>query len=316
MQVNSKLRLDLNEAIKRADKIIQDKSSKLRLVCKIFFTKKKRNYLFLCYAYLRSVDNFIDDRIKTIDEKKNFIKNQKSLLTSLLNKNGANINSVPEHFLYYIIRYAHSTGNTSLPDELSNMIKTFEWDLQRLENNGIYSQNELEQYISNQATSLFSIIYCFFPDQNGEINIKSDTFSSLNYLFNLVFSSLHNLFMLGGFNEDLDSGYINITKEEFQIYDLNENDLANNEKLKVWVANKLALIEKLMDEQIAVVKTLPFKLKLYLYGFFPYQYIRIQRFKEYEYTIDDSDKKQFIKEVKVYLKTFIYEVKVFAEIFF
>jgi phytoene/squalene synthetase len=191
----------------------------------VFIAKEKRNYLFLCYAYLRWVDNFVDNKNNTLDEKREFINNQKELLDSILSGTVADIHLIEEHFLYYLIQYALAVGNTSLTDEMLNMIKTFEMDIQRIENNGIFTEQELDWYAKGQANALFGILYSFFP------STKEPKYDSKS----VALASLHHFYLLQDFSEDLELGYINISKEEIEKYKLNKKDLVADRRLKEWV---------------------------------------------------------------------------------
>jgi hypothetical protein len=75
-------------------------------------------------------------------------------------------------------------------------------------------------------------------------------------------------------------------------------------------------IEKLIDDEMIIVKEMPLKLKFLLYGLFPYLYIKIQRIKLYEYNIEDLVKKNLLKEIKIYYSAAIFDLKVFVKLFF
>jgi phytoene/squalene synthetase len=305
MNVSKQLNVDIDEAFKLADKIIHDQKAKAWRLSKVFINKEKRNHLFLCHSYLRWVDDFVDNKNNTVDEKRKFINNQKKLLVSILSGAIADIHCIEDYYLYYIIQYALSVDNTTLANEILNMIKTFEMDIQRIENNGIFTQQELDRYAKGQANALFRILYSFFPTKKEpKNNIKA-----------VALASLHHFYLLRDFTEDLKLGYINISKEEIEKYKLNETDLADVTRLTEWVAYKISFIEKMMDSEIVAVKEMPLKLKFLLYGLFPYLYIKIQRIKLYEYNIENLVNKNFLREIKIYYSAAIFDLKVFAKIF-
>jgi phytoene/squalene synthetase len=303
MSISYQLKVDLKDSFTLADKTAHDQKTKAWWLGKLFITKEKRNYLFLCYAYLRWVDNFIDDKNNAIVEKRRLIKKQEQLLASILSGNTADIQFVEEHFLYYLIQYALAIGNTSLANELLNMIKTFEMDIQRIENNGIFKQQELDRYAKGQANALFGILFSFFPTQ------KYDSKP-------VALASLHHFYLLRDFIEDLEMGYINISTEELQKFKLNETNLADVGRLTEWVAHKISFIEKLINDEIIIVKDMPLKFRFLLFGLFPYLYIKIKRIKTYGYNIEESVNKKFLVELKIFFSAVVYDFKVLAKIFF
>lgn len=306
MNVSKQLKVDLNEAFKFADKIIHDHKTKAWRLGKVLLTEEKRNYLFLCHAYLRWVDDFIDNKERTIDEKKKFIEKQKILLANLSSGNKTDLNLFEEYFLYYLIQYAHSVGNSIVIDEVLNMIITFETDIRRIANDGILSEDELDKYANCQATALFRILKSFLsPLQENNCDEK-----------NIVFPALHHICLLRDFSEDLALGYVNVSREDIDKFNLNVNDLLKDYRLTDWVESKTLHIEKMLEEEITVFKELPFKYKFILYGLFPYIYAKIIRLKIYNFKFKDIVDKKLLKEIKIYFLSTIFSLNIFIRIFF
>jgi len=306
MNVSKQLKVDLNEAFKLADKIIHDHKTKAWRLGKVFITKEKRNYLFLCHAYLMWVDNFVDNKGRTIDEKKKFIEKQKRLLVNLSSGNKTDINIFEEYFLYYLIQYAHSIRNSIVIDEVLNMIVTFETDIRRIENGGILSENELDKYANGQASALFRILKSFLsPRRENNCNEK-----------NIIFPALHHICLLRDFSEDLALGYVNVSREDINKFNLNVNDLMKDNRLTDWVEYKTLHIEKMLGEEITVLKEFPLKYKFILYGLFPYIYAKIIRLKIYNFKFKDIVDKNLLKEIRIYFLSTIFSLKIFIRIFF
>ncbi len=216
------------------------------------------------------------------------------------------LNILEEHFLYYLIRYAHSVGNSIVIDEVLNMIITFETDIRRIENDGILSEDELDKYANGQASALFRILKSFLS-AGQEKNCDEK---------NIIFPALHHIYLLRDFSEDLALGYVNVSREDIDKFNLNVDDLMKDNRLTDWVEYKTLHIEKMLGEEITVFKELPLKYKIILYGLFPYINAKIIRLKIYNFRFKELVDKNLLKEIRIYFLSTIFSLKIFIRIFF
>jgi hypothetical protein len=329
MKYNNHRIINLAEVIKSAEQITKEKHYKFRILVKIFISRRIGKYLLLCFAYLRWIDDFIDDKSNTIAEKRIFLANQKSLFESISNGNSSCVKVFEENFLLYYLDYAISINSTVLIDGLRNILNTFETDVNKLsinstvlidglrnilntfetdvnklENNGLITQNELDKYIGIQTKALFNIIYNFLM-HNSELNI--------NYC---VLPSFYHIDLLRDLKEDADMGYINVNIEDINEFKLNYYDLMNDKNLPEWIMFKLNEIEQILDGELEVIKKMPFKVKLFFYGLFPYINTKILRLRTYNYKLKGTVEETLMKEIKIYFLSIIHAIKFIKKIFF
>jgi hypothetical protein len=130
--------------------------------------KPERDYLNLCFAYLRWTDDIVDNPNIPVTKKKMFIEHQKDLITLSYKKEGFEPSVIEEACLFHFANYAISAGNLILIDEVGNMVEAMNMDVKRLEGSGIFPNAELDQYINLMSKSVFNILYNFIASPGFE----------------------------------------------------------------------------------------------------------------------------------------------------
>lgn len=297
--------INLQIACRIAENIARKRSSKAWLMANLLIPRDRSRYLFLCYAYLRWVDNIIDDKTRDLNERKKFIEDQKKLLLSLSSKRDVKIDSIEEAFLYYFIEYALKHENFYLITELGNMVDALIMDVFRLEKDGIFSEKELASYIAILNKSMFSLVQNFLiPNNSLEIN----------------YGTLGQFLWYAGtfrdFFKDLDSGYINISREDIINYKINISNMLEQGNVHKWLKNKIPALLKIFNEEILILKSMPIKIKLFWSFAYPFYLHKIIRIKTYGYNFNYISKKSFIKEMQAYLFTLNIGIKTVFKIQF
>ena len=95
--------VELPLAFRLAENLARKRSPKAWLTLSFLIPRPRLKYLFLCYAYLRWVDNLIDDKLIIVDEKNKFINEQIELAATLPYEKNAIPKTNQEAFLFYFL---------------------------------------------------------------------------------------------------------------------------------------------------------------------------------------------------------------------
>jgi hypothetical protein len=186
------------------------------------------------------------------------------------------------------------------------MLETIQQDLNRLEKDGIFSEEEMQKYIAGQAESAYKTINTFLlPDKDSELADKY----TIGY-------TLFSLLILRHLPSDFISGYINISREDISKFNLNIRNLFDGLNFKNWFSYKVSMLSDDLTKKVHLIKNFPLKLKLYWFWVFPYSYKRILRIRNYNYDFREMKNKKLLRELEIYFLTFIYTVRFFPKIFF
>jgi hypothetical protein len=268
-------------------------------------SRKTRPYAYFCYYYLRWVDDFIDSKVNSIDEKKTFFKNQSTRAQSIINGETVKLNFTEEYFLLYFMKFVLARDTRLLVDSFTLLLGIIGDDIKRLENNGSFSENEKQRYMNDNIKSFFNIINFFLQPKSA-------------FKYHNEYSCLRALihtFLINDLAEDYSLGYINISNEEISKYQLNTADLLNDNSLIIWYKDSFTKINKWLDEDILIVRIFPLKLKFFWFWLFPYCVHKMNRIKIYNYNPRKDVPRFAAKEIKLYsltiLKTFKFIYKIF-----
>jgi hypothetical protein len=305
MNFNSTSSLNFDEAVNAADKIMAKKNPKFRIISKLMISRKIRTYGYFCYYYLRWVDEYIDSNFNSLTEKKVFFENQKTLTYSIIKGENVKLNFTEEYFLLYFMNYALSQPTRLLVDSFTRLLGTIGDDIRRLENRGLFSENEKQSYMNENTKSLFNITNYFLVPESA---FKYQT--DFNCIRTLVYT-----FLIRDLEEDFNLGYINISDEEIRRYQLNVVDLLNDNNLVIWYKDNFSLLNKWLNEDILILKKFPLKLKLFWFWQFPYCVHKMNRIKFYNYNPTIETKKSAVKEIKLYTLTILSTFKFIYKIF-
>jgi hypothetical protein len=275
------------------------------VITHLLIPKARRKYLYLCFNYLKWVDDFVDNPSNAKHEKLEFTENQLKLLTDLSNREKVELKSNGEYFLYYFVEYANSVNNYDLIAEVRNSMESIKMDAERLNNNGIFSISELHQYFDKVVQPVFNLTYIFLLPT---VKVHKDD----KYIGRFVWKVL----ILRDFFEDYDSGYINISKEEIEKYKLDVSSLKKDINRIQWIKDKYPEYIKTLNEDILIFKSLPLKVKLFWSPIYPYMILEFLRIQMYDYNFGVKHKKNFKNELKVYSQSFSFNLKFLFKIFF
>lgn len=297
--------ISFDDAVKAAEKIMIKKNPKLRRITRLMVSRKTRPYAYFCYYYFRWVDDFIDSQVNSISEKKTFFKNQSVLAQSLINGETVKLNVTEEYFLLYFMKFALAQDSRILVDSFTLLLRTIGDDIKRLENNGLFSENEKQLYMDDNTNSLFNIIN-FFLKTESAVKHQNDFNCIRALVYTLLFRDLEEDFLLG---------YINISTEEIKKYQLNVADLPNDKNLVTWYKESFNLFNKWLNENIPTIRKFPLKLKFFWFWLFPYCVHKMNRIKIYNYNPRKDVARLAAREIKLYamtiLSTFKFTYKIF-----
>lgn len=297
--------LNFDDAVITADKIMAKKNPKFRIISKLMVSRKIRPYGYFCYYYLRWVDDFIDCKSNSLDKKKVFFKHQSALAQLLINGETVKINYIEEYFLLYFMKFVLAEDSRLIIDSFILLLGTLGNDIRRLENSGLFSENEKQSYMNENTKSLFNITN-FFLFPKLAFKYQAD--------FNCIRTLVHT-FLIRDLAEDYKLGYINISNEEIIRYQLNLVDLLEDNNLVLWYKDNFALFNKWLNEDARILKKFPLKLKFFWFWQFPYCVHKMNRIKFYNYNHRIDVPKSAAKEIKLYILTILNMFKFIYKIF-
>ena len=304
MTIDNACIVELNRAFRLAENLARKRSPKAWLILSFLIPRRRLKYLFLCYAYLREVDNLLDHENISIDEKKKFINGQLQLLTSLNNRIVFSPNSEIEAFLFYFLSYSIDNKKSNLVYELKNMLEALRMDVSRLEKGGIFSNDELSAYINLLNTAMFGLVHSFmFP----------------NDIYDEKYYNLGTFLWYGGalrdILKDFEAGYINLSAEDIKTYQINISNIKTDENFKRWLEDKILYLFELLDKELSTLNALPIKIRLFWTLGYPFYLHKIIRIQKYNYSIDYETRKNIIKESNAFSSTLGLTFKIFQRVF-
>lgn len=300
MSFNASTKINLHTAFTLAESIAKERSPKAKFILDHTVKKNKRGYLNLSYAYLRWVDDYVDDPKNEIMNKKIFIERQNFLIDSFMKNEEVEFQNTEETFLYHFIRFAKQNEEELIISALKNMIDSIEMDVRRLQGDGIFSASELELYVRKQSKALYDIIiYFFLPKKYHDIKNTQGRYQA-------------RAFILRDIVEDIDAGLINISLEDIQKFNLDLSSIRAKENLEPWIKEELGNILKLLFNEAEEAKNLPLKYKIFVYYSHIYYLPTIFRLKAVDYMpLKIKHKKSFFDEIKLFFRTFPLCIKLF-----
>ena len=288
-----------------SDKYTRKHAIKLWCIARLLIPKTRSKYLYLCFNYLKWVDDFVDSPDNDKYKKMEFVESQLKLITDLSNSKEVELKSNEEHFLYHYIKYANSINNNDLIYEVKNSIESIRMDAVRLQKSGIFSSDELHQYLDKVVRPVFNLTYYFLlPSAKILENDK--------YIGRFVWRVL----ILRDFFEDVDSGYINISGEDIEKYNLDINNLKKDINRINWMKDKYPECMTILNEDVSIFKSMPLKIKLFWSPIYPLMIYELIRIKIYDYNFGEKLKKGFLRELKVYSQSFWLSIKAITKVFF
>lgn len=299
-------KISVDEVFTRARIICKNRSPKATFLFDYTVSRRIRKYLDLCHGYLRWVDDIVDDPARSFAKKKAFINRQKLLIKSYQNNFEEAPNTIEEYFLYYFMEFSLHDNLGILIHDVFNMIDTISWDVDRLQNNGVFSEEKLDDYINLQTQSINNII-CYFTNEIDlqKFNNKNIGISSANA----------NVFMLRDLEEDIDAGFINISKEDLEKYQIDINNIKYDKNLNFWIKDQIKLIVDALYLESKKLKPVPFGMRISHFYVDFYYLPKIIRYKVYGCFLGSFNKKSVTKEILTFWQSFQIVIKLFNNIF-
>jgi len=297
--------VELPLAFRLAENLVRKRSPKAWLTLSFLIPRPRLKYLFLCYAYLRWVDNLIDNKIISIDEKKKFINKQIELAATFSYEKDAIPKTNQEAFLFYFLLYAIKHKKPQLINELKNMLEAMRMDVCRLEQKGIFDAVNLARYFTFLNKAMFDIVHSFmYPEKNCD-----GKYENLGEIF-------WGAGTLRDFKKDLECGYINISKEDLNNYKIDIEHYHKDENLKKWLKNRIVHLFELLEGEVKILIEMPLKIRLFWAIAYPFYLHKIIRINMYGYTLDYESKFHFLKEIKSVIAALTLGIKTIIKIIF
>jgi hypothetical protein len=296
--------MNKNSPIKEAANYVYKENIKYWSTFKIYLPKKKREYATLICAYLIWIDNVIDGTELTVTEKKKFISDQIKFIDLLIYGEKPIPLSKEQKYLLFFYKYCLAINKKDFIYDINNIVKALNWDVERLEMNGIFREKELEKYMITLLKATFNL-------HTNLLLPEKDQYYNDAYIGEFFW----HLANARDFREDLKAGYINISKEDFIKYNLNLNNIFTNKNLNKWFHSKIPILMGLLKSEAKILSKMQFKIKLIwfaAYTFYLPQFFRIQL---YGYGFGIKPSKKYIKELNVYFSSLVIAIKQFQRIF-
>jgi phytoene/squalene synthetase len=294
----------LEQSFRYARAFARKRSWKLWLVAQLFIPPSKRRFVFLSHMYFRWLDDFIDNPQNNIAAKKNLINRQHKLIQNTVNSSEFNFSFKEEYYLHYLIKYLIEKQELYFLKYLDNIIKSFEMDIARLEGDGIFTESQLEEYLNVLDESIFRLSLLFIPTRKQHEDIKG-------FIGNYFWYVL----AIRDFKEDVESGYINICREDISKFNLDSQNILADTKRFIWLQMNFSKILKIMDEEMIILKKMPLLVKMvWLPNYFNFTW-ELNRLKYYEYKFAVEIKKKYLKEIISFIESMSIFIKFSARVF-
>jgi len=300
MNYNSNAGFDFNIVAEFAGDIAKKDQPKASRILDFLIDKPERDYINLCFTYLRWADNIVDNPDLPVNHKKKFIEHQRNLISLIYKKDSFEPSGIEEACLFYFAEYAISGGNLILLDEVKNMVDAMNMDVNRLEGSGVFSNAELDHYINLMSKSVFNILYNFTLPR-----------SEYREEFYLGSKFTTTALMIRDLEEDIDAGFINIPAEDIDHYKLDIKNLKTDKNFSLCLAERIKFIFGVLYKEADLLKYLPMKFRIFTYYSLIYRMIWVVRAKVYGYSLKYISEQTFLKELKTYLTSILIGLNIF-----
>lgn len=300
MNYNSYAGFNFNIVVEFARDIAKKGQPKASKILDFLIDKPERDYINLCFAYLRWADDIVDNPNLPVSQKRKFIEHQRNLISLIYEKKIFEPSGIEEACFLHYSEYVTSTNNLLLVDEVKNMIDALSMDVDRLEANGVFTNAELDHYIELMSKSFFNIL-CFF-------SIPKTKYRKEFYL-GAKFTTI--ALMIKDLEEDIDAGFINIPAEDIDHYMLDVKNLKKDENFSLYLAERIKFIFRILYQEVSLLKYLPMKFRIFTYYSLIYRMVWVVRAKVYGYNLKYISDQTFFKELKTYLVSFFISLNIF-----
>ena len=183
---------------------------------------------YRAYGYFRWVDDVVDLKCPTREDRLAFVRRQKSLVEVFYRGEKVEHLSPEEEILADLIRHDRGDCNR-LRSYIRNFLAIIEFDAER--KGRLITQTELDWYASTLGKAVTDGIQYFIC--NGYPYPESEK----RYL---AATAAHIVHMLRDFCEDVREGYFNISQEEIEAFQI-QFDQLNSPAMQNWVHQRVFL---------------------------------------------------------------------------
>lgn len=195
------------------------------LVAKLFLAKDERHFFYVLYSYFRWLDDFVDERSRSERERKEFISGQDSVIRGLYQSRSTDRNGLIGRIVQHDL-----DGGCRLKPLILTMLDTFRFDLKRA--NAIVSFPDLENYSRNLGSAYAGLLLCFVEPS---YKCRQEDI--------LLAHACHLVHMLRDFNKDRKLGYLNISQEEIEEYNIRLGQV-QDENFRGWLKDRIEAIQR------------------------------------------------------------------------
>ncbi len=218
--------LDPRQVLVLARRIVKAENPETYFLGRLLYDRGLADYFFLCYAYFRWVDDHVDDPAIGADEGRVFLRRQRALLHLLYQEEALPHICPQEQMLAQLVIYDLAHGS-EIRQVISPMFECLAFDGGR--RGHILSHEQLDWY-SRALGRSYTDSQQYFIARGHRYPRGPD-----QYVTGTV---AHRVHILRDFLSDLSFGYVNISKEDLDTYQI---DLArvNDVRFRKWVRDKV-----------------------------------------------------------------------------
>ncbi len=182
------------------------------------------------YAYFRWVDDWLDCKNGSMQEKLFFFNRQSQLLEACY-RHASPLASCPEEQILIDLVDHDRQPSSGLQIYLRNMMAVMSFDVRR--RGRMITQAELNQY-SNLLSSAVTELLLYYLDPDDPLPVNGDRY--------LAVRGAHITHMLRDLLDDIEHGYINLPLETYQGWQLSLEDI-HSPRFKMWVLERVRLAQ-------------------------------------------------------------------------
>lgn len=211
------------------------------IIVRFFCRRDDRRIAYSLYRYFRECDDYIDDPVRSRNDKLNFLSKQRRLIEHMYNGHAHNNSQLAS-----IIDYDRAHQN-AFKDVFDEMLDVFEFDARRGGNH--CDINSLTKYSLMLSRAYTTLLIMFLKPQHevSEQDIQ-------------LAHGCHLIHMLRDYYEDQRLGYLNIPEEERNNFSFDD---PASDNFRQWVKNQVALVEtKLKKSKKALRRTYYIRVQL------------------------------------------------------
>lgn len=234
--------------------IIYSKNKVFYLLFKLFSPFLKDGHILTeAYSFVRYVDDTIDDPSISLDDSFSFLNDYFKKIDAFYLDDPFIPISDYDNLLIDFLTY-DKDNHEILKEPFLEILQSIYYDIGRI--NKLLTKDELFEYSFQMGSSFIKFISHF-------LGIPKEALNSLNQI--ACYSC--QAYMLKDIKVDLEKGYINISKEDLLLYNI-DLDYIQSKELKAWMIDQISFIEKkMLNVDLSCLKSVSFISKIILFLF-------------------------------------------------